>query len=244
MPNGSLNPISLGTLQAMIQSYSGSRVSSEKRVAGMPILHSSPTASHADVAICVGGGNDPISEVEAAMNLCDAAKKTWETFVCNDMIGLFPYPIDNAVTLHPDKMHGWVNQRIKNNLPMPILRYWAHRPYRGFSHNTRDWQSSSGGFCVKIAREKNDFRDGYTHVIMCGIPMSAEGDHFVRHQPWNAAQGFIRGFGRAVAGLRPYVRSLSGGWSGQQFGEPTYEWLTENIPEKNFMRNSTEGLKA
>ena len=244
MPNEPLNLISLSTLQAMIQSFSGSKVFSERHVAGMPTLHSSPTESRADVAICIGGGNDPLSETEAAMNLCDAAHKTWELFVCNDMIGLLPYPIDNAVTLHPDKMHGWVNQRVKNDLPMPILRYWAHRPYRGFTHHTRDWQSSSGGFCVKIAREKNDFRDGYTHVIMCGIPMNSEGDHFVRKQAWHAAQGFIRGFNRSVMMLKPYVRSLSGGWSGEKFGEPTYEWIMEDIPEKNFMRNTVEQLKA
>ena len=244
MPNEQPKIITGNTLQMVMRNLSGSRVSTENPVAGMPTVHSSPSESHADVAICVGGGNDPISEFEMAMNLCDAASKTVETFVCNDMIGLFNYKIDNAVTLHPDKMHGWVNQRIRNELPMPILRYWCHRPYRGFSHHTRDWQSSSGGFCVKVAREKNEYRDGYTHVIMCGIPMATEGDHFVRHAPWHAAQGFIRGFARSVNMLKPYVRSLSGGWSGEKFGAPTYEWLIEDIPDQNQMHNTIERLKA
>lgn len=241
-----LNLISLAALRDRIRTLNGSRESFENHVAGTHTPPASPIAYPAkrDVALCVGGGNDPISEFEMAMNLCNAAHKTFETFVCNDMIGLLPYRIDNAVTLHPEKMRGWVNVRIKNNLPMPIVRYWCHRPYRGFTHSTRDWQSSSGGLCVKIAREKNDHRDGYTHVIMCGIPMCSEGMHFVRHQEWHAAQGFVRGFNRSVNMLKPYVRSVSGGWSGQQFGAPTHEWLMEDIPEKNHMYNSVERLKA
>lgn len=175
----------------------------------------------------VGGGGDPLSEFDSAVALCEAAEKSYATFVCNDMIALFPHIIDFAGTLHPDKMHTWLQIRANNNYPMEIGSKWCHRSFRGFTHDTRDWQGSSGLFLTKIARELH-----YTHVVLCGVPMSVEADHFVRHQRWNAAAGFQRGWRRVEHSLRPYVRSVSG-WTQVMFGAPTVEWLLEPIEDKH-----------
>lgn len=191
-----------------------------------------------DIALIVGGGGDPISEFDAAKVLCDVAHKTIATFVCNDMIALFPHRIDFGGTLHPDKMITWMNAREKNGHPMPVSTTWAHRPYKGFTNHTKDWQGSSGLFMTKIARE-----NGYTHIILCGVPMAVEFDHFVRHVRWNAAPGFIRGWRRQHHELAPFVRSMSG-WTKEQFGEPTFTWLTDEIPDLHPMRPQTGGLKA
>jgi hypothetical protein len=180
-----------------------------------------------DVALVVGGGGDPLSEFDAAVALCESVGKSYATFVCNDMIALFPHPIDFAVTLHPDKMPTWLQLRSNYGHPMPPSTIWCHRSYRGFSHHTTDWQGSSGLFMAKIAREQ-----GYTHVILCGVPMAVESDHFVRHQRWNAAPGFIRGWKKQEHALRPYIRSMSG-WTLATFGAPSVEWLAEAIQDQH-----------
>lgn len=196
----------------------------------MPTPPSSPSVSHADVAVVVGGGGDPLSEFDAAKVLCDATHKTIATFVCNDMLALFPHHIDYAVTLHPDKMIPWTQLREKNGHPMPFGSTWCHRSFKGFTGHTKDWQGSSGLMMVKIARE-----EGYTRIIVCGVPMTVEAEHFVRHQRWNAAPGFVRGWRRQEAQLRPYVRSMSG-WTRETFGEPTFDWLVESVQDAHPVR--------
>jgi len=174
--------------------------------------------------------------------MCEFANRSYATFVCNDLLALFPHPIDYACTLHPDKMTPWTTLRERNGHPLPFGSTWAHRPYRGFTNHTKDWQGSSGLFMTKIARE-----EGYTHIILCGVPMTVEADHFVRHQRWHAAPGFIRGWHRQEAQLRPYLRSMSG-WTMQTFGHPTFIWLTESITESitdaHLIRPDQGGMKA
>lgn len=201
---------------------------------------SSPSAYPAkrDVAIIVGGGGDPLSEFDAATVMCDVAHKSYATFVCNDMIALFPHVIDFAGTLHPDKMHAWLGLRTKYGHPMPLGSTWCHRSYRDFTHHTRDWQGSSGLFMTKIAREQ-----GYTRVVLCGVPMSVEAEHFVRHRRWDAAAGFARGWRRHEYALIPYVRSMSG-WTQERFGAPTFTWLTGVIEDRHPTRNEPTATRA
>ena len=240
MPSPSLNLISTATLHSLATHLNGSRAYSKNVGASMLTAESSLSAypTKCDVALVVGGGGDPLSEFDAAKVMCDVAKKTTATFVCNDMIALFPHHIDFAGTLHPDKMIPWMNLREKNGHPMPVSTTWAHRPYVGFSNHTKDWQGSSGLFMTKVARE-----NGYTHIILCGVPMQVESEHFVRHQRWNAAPGFIRGWHRVEHDLVPFVRSMSG-WTREKFGEPTFGWLVESIPDPHPMRLDHGGIKA
>lgn len=191
-----------------------------------------------DVALVVGGGGDPLSEFDAARALCEICKKSYATFVCNDLLALFPRTVDYACTLHPDKMLPWTALREKYGHPLPFGSMWAHRPYKGFTNHTKDWQGSSGLFMTKIARE-----EGYTHIILCGIPMTVEADHFVRHQRWHAAPGFLRGWHRQEAILRPYLRSMSG-WTQTTFGAPTPGWLLDSIPDQHSIRPDQGGMKA
>lgn len=199
-----------------------------------PLRYASPT----EVAIVVGGGGDPLAEFEQAAAMCRAAGLAYTVIVCNDMIASFPYVVDHALTLHPDKMARWVKLRTTSGFP-PLTRTWSHRPYQGFSNHSKDWQGSSGLLCVKIMREL-----GFTHIVLCGVPMTTEGNHFVRKQKWNAAQGFWRGWQRVLDVLRPFVRSYSGE-THKAFGAPDIGWLTSIIPDPNPMRGpETGGYKA
>lgn len=190
----------------------------------MPALAPSLSALQRDVAIVVGGGNDPLAEYAEAKALCIAAGKTFATFVCNDAIAVFPDHIDHACTLHPDKYQHWKVLRERGGLPQPTLR-WSHRSYNQIDYHTKDWQGSSGLFCIKVAREL-----GYTHIIACGVPMDPLARHFARGQIWNAADGFRRGWSRVQGALRPFLRSMSG-WTREHFGVPDAAWLTATIPD-------------
>lgn len=187
----------------------------------MPTPNLSRSGSRTDVALVVGGGGDPLSEYGAARALCVALGKPVATFVCNDTIMIFPDLIDYAGTLHPDKMHGWTRERVKNKLPMPFGSIWCHRDYLGFTHNTRDWQGSSGLFMTKIALE-----NGFTHIILCGVPMDKNADHIIRHVSWHHADAFRRGWLRHMIELKPFVRSMSG-WTMRELGTPTSAWLQD-----------------
>jgi hypothetical protein len=107
---------------------------------------------------------------------------------------------------------------------MPFGSIWCHRSYLGFSHHTRDWQGSSGLFMVKIALE-----EGFTHIILCGVPMDVDANHITRHKPWHGAPGFARGWHRHMQELKPFVRSMSG-WTQQVLGAPDMLWLALDIP--------------
>jgi hypothetical protein len=200
-----------------------------------PIMPVSEGDVRAEVALVVGGSNEVMEEFEAARALCGPAP--YMTFVCNDMIAVFPRPIDHAVTPHPDKMLIWVQKRLQAGLPS-IGRTWAHRGYSGFTDHTKDWGGSSGLLCTKIAREQ-----GFTHIILCGVPMTVENGHFKRQMRWTAAHGFRRGWSRYIPGLKPFVRSMSG-WTQQNFGAPDQAWLDSIIDDPRPIRGQAVGIKA
>jgi hypothetical protein len=186
-----------------------------------PPIIVAPTTQEA--AIVMGGGGDPLAEYELAKELCARAGRTVTIFAGNDMIEKFPDDITHAVSLHPDKLQLWLPRRQAAGFNQPE-KVWAHRNYEGaVTHWTRDWSGSTGLFCVKIAREA-----GFVHIILCGVPMTVEGDHFIREQPWSAAIGFLKGWNAHLSELKPYVRSYAG-WTQEQLGTPTEDWLRSDI---------------
>lgn len=175
------------------------------------------------IAVVVGGAESTMTEVDQARALCVECGCEPQFFVINDMISLFPGEVI-AVSLHPDKLPGWLNQRSNNGLPAP-LEVWSHRPNKiGVTHHTRDWGGSSGMLAAKIAMEKG------LRSILCGVPMTVQDKHFMRHQPWNACSAFWRAWITHKADLAPHVRSMSGN-TRDLLGAPDAEWLTETSKE-------------
>lgn len=205
----------------------------------MPTLTPSRSAFDSDknVALVVGGGGNVFAEYEIACAMCNAAGLSSTNFVANDMIELFPDIIDNAITLHPDKLRHWIPARSKSGFPA-LTEIWAHRDFENVTRHTRDYGGSSGLFGVKVARES-----GFTKIILCGVPMTVEADHVKRKEPWNAAHGFRRAWGRQRADLAPFVRSMSG-WTAELFGAPAPEWLASAIVDTTPRYPQPVGLKA
>lgn len=178
-----------------------------------------------DPAIVVCGGGEPLAEAALAESLCREAGLQPTIFVGNDQIATFPN-VNHGCSLHPEKAVNWTSARLTAGLPR-IEYLWAHRPAPGFNYWTRDWAGSTGLFCVKVAREL-----GFAHVILCGVHMSPESNHFVRGVRWDACDGFKKAWVMRMPTLRPYVRSY-GGWTRQEFGEPTKDWLLTQIEDKH-----------
>jgi hypothetical protein len=200
-----------------------------------PIITRAPTRQ--DVAIVVCGGGDPFAEMEAAKAMCIRLGKGFTFIVGNDMIEHCPEHVVHACTLHPDKLGMWLSGRLAKGYDAPD-QVWAHRHYESsVTHWTRDWNGSTGLFCAKVARE-----NGFVHVLLCGVPMTVEADHFVRHQRWNAAHGFRKGWHAHFHELRPYIRSFSG-WTMEEYGAPSDEWLLSVIEDQHQSRTAI-GTKA
>jgi hypothetical protein len=177
-----------------------------------------------DIAIVLCGGGAPLEELARAIELC--GDKPYTILAGNDQIAEYAGHIDHAVTLHPDKLAMWIIQRKNKGYEAPGI-IWAHRPHTGVERWSRDWAGSTGLLAIKIAREL-----GFTHVILCGVHMTVEGNHFLRQAPWKAAYGFRRGWTAHMRELRDYVRSF-GGWTKELFGEPTAEWCASEIVDKH-----------
>jgi hypothetical protein len=166
------------------------------------------------LALVVGGSQFVWEDALAALVLAtpDAV------FVINDMIPRWPGPI-HAVTLHPDKLPGWLGQRDANGFEPPAS-VWAHRRDRNATHVADDWQGSSGLFAVKIAL----FEQRYRNVLLAGVPMDRTLPHFVRGRPWSSASAFLKGWRLHMAAIKSRTRSM-GGWTAEQLGWPSNEWL-------------------
>jgi hypothetical protein len=178
------------------------------------------------VALVLGGSNEVFTEYVEALKLCAAAGMPWKVFACNDMLEDFPDLLENGVTLHPEKLPGWLSRREAAGRARPTT-VWGHRGFANIDQWTRDWQGSVGLFAVKIAREER-----FRKIICCGVPMDIEANHFKRKTKWVAALGFRRGWTAHRRELAPFVRSMSG-WTKFLLGPPTIEWLLSEIPDPN-----------
>lgn len=128
-----------------------------------------------------------------------------------------------AVTLHPDtnRLGRWLRERKAKNLPDP-QEIWAHKasPHNGVTHHTDDWRGSSGLFACAVALKK-----GHDRIILCGVPMAPNENHYVRKQKWLACPSFVPGWKQKEKQIKPYVRSMSGGYTKELLGEPDADWI-------------------
>lgn len=144
------------------------------------------------------------------------------------MIGSWPGHLHIAASLHPDKMHLWLNERAGKGLNEPET--WAHkvsgpngRVEARIDRTTDDWRGSSGLFAVKIAMEC-----GCDRIVAAGVPMTREAAHFFDVTPWRDAGGFLSGWIKHEREIAPYFRSMSG-WTAERFGTPDASWLARVV---------------
>lgn len=148
---------------------------------------------------------------------------------CNDAGAIWPGRLDAWVTLHPEKLPDWRDQRRVNGHP-DAARYMVHGSY------LPDWMTlaefrfpgqvesgSSGLFAAKVSL----IDLGADLAVMAGIPLTRT-PHFFDRDQWQAAVGY-----RAVwQALRPQyrarIRSMSG-WTAEHFGRPDGKPVTYEV---------------
>lgn len=150
----------------------------------------------------------------------------------NDVGAVYPHDINFWVTLHPDKLPGWTGQRIANGYSDP-QKFVVHRelrdreaksvifPRSSFAVFNADWGGSSGLFATRFALEA-----GYEHIVLCGVPMQPDKNHFFSDERWSEAERYHKSWTNHALDLIPRVRSMSG-WTMGLLGKPTLPWLKE-----------------
>lgn len=160
------------------------------------------------------------------------ALANFDRIYCVKMIGVdWPDKFDTWVTLHPEWMNDYEAKRKERGLPNgyeivapPEGELGAHGKKGNISRRiSYRWpgmtaSASSGIYGAKVALD-----DGHK-IVLAGIPMTVDGGHFARGQPWRQRDSFMAGWNYAMPHLKNDARSMSG-FSREQLGAPTREWL-------------------
>lgn len=168
----------------------------------------------------------------------------YDAIYCVKQMGIYyPEAFNVWVTLHPEAMDEYEIQRHKFGFPNgyqivapPPKELGMHGAKGNIARRvsyllSEDSNSSAGSglYGAKVAVE-----DGYDRVVLAGIPMTAEGGHFlpnslnvsgqIRGKVWTGQNSFIIGMNAALPQLQGKVKSMSG-YTMKVLGAPTQEWL-------------------
>lgn len=194
---------------------------------------------HAKTALCLGGADGVEKEWKAALALGSLDY----VVACNDVGAIWPGRLDVWVTLHPEKMAGWREQRRANGHP-DAKRYLVHGDY------VPDWaelvefrfpgqgdSGSSGLFTAKAAL----IDLGADRAVLAGIPL-VRSSHFFDAAQWEAAGGYREVWERLRPEYRARIRSMSG-WTAHFFGTPTTEWLATGSTDADVPASTLESTR-
>lgn len=164
------------------------------------------------ITVVLGGAAGAWDELVAASRIAPVRY----IFAVNDAAMHYPGRLDVFVTLHPEKLSGWLGARRTAGLPEPGAVI-AHAPH-ALVTEVVDYQwpeqrlsGSSGLFATKVALERTTLP-----VVLCGVPMDASRAHFFNDQPWTDVDQF-RAAWLSVKLRLARVRSMSG-WTADLLG--------------------------
>lgn len=154
------------------------------------------------------------------------------TIAVNDALAHYPGEVEIAATLHPEKLSDWLAARDAAGYSPPTI-IAAHKGNTQVGRRNAcpvdyvtDYRwpgmsasGSSGLFAVKVAIEH-----GFERIVLCGVPMQADGRHFFDARPWSEVNSFTEAWKAALPRINGATRSMSG-WTRQLLGAPTPEWL-------------------
>lgn len=169
-------------------------------------------------ALVLGGANTLAADKAAALELFEPHL----IIGCNHAARDEPGRIDHWVTMHPELLPNWLNQRRAAGRPEPgklwAARHKAHRLELEIER-IESWGGSSGLLCVAVA-----FRLGVKRIVLAGVPLRKTFDHFDDPRPWDEARQYWPAWEKHLGRMTDRVRSLSG-WTQNLLGSPTREWL-------------------
>lgn len=159
-------------------------------------------------------------ELDHALNICHAFGREVTIYLVNDAIHAIEHPAIGA-TLHPyeRKIGKWVRLRAEKGSP-DLMEIWADRPGPHVTNRAPDPKGSSSLFALEVAL---DYK-GHGQAILCGVPMTPYGGHFLRKRPWTHATAWRLAWLKKLPRFRTCVRSYSG-WTAEQLGIPSIGFL-------------------
>jgi len=190
-------------------------------------------------ALCLGGAVSVRDEWADALSL-----GSFDYVVaCNDVGAIWPGRLDAWVTLHPEKLAAWRDQRRANGHP-DAARYLVHGDYPPewtelveFRFPGQDNSGSSGLFAAKAAL----IDLGADRAVLAGIPL-VRTSHFFDAVQWDAAGGYRAVWERLRPEYRTRIRSMSG-WTAHFFGLPTSEWLATGATDADVPAPTLENTR-
>ena len=175
------------------------------------------------IAAVLGGASGVWSDLAALKLICQPDI----VIACNDAGGAYPGHLDALVSLHAEKITGWMQRRTrgtdgKSCKAYTIKGHWDH-PTGQVEIVRERWAGSSGLYGVQIALEVFNA----SRVVLCGVPLDSEKGHFFEPgKPWPDAELYRAGFRAALPVIRDKVRSASG-YTRELLGAPSAEWLND-----------------
>lgn len=171
-------------------------------------------------AIILGGAKCVYEDVLAAKAFFEP-----DLYIAINDIGAFYPQVDHWVSKHPMKFREWKKIREMNG-HKPVASFWTARGRRtGDLTFIKIIDSVLGGGGLLAARVAVHAL-GCTKVILCGVPLQPNGDHFnMIGKQWKEASLYRKGWEKEP-NLRPHLRSLCG-WTREVFGAPTVEWANQ-----------------
>lgn len=186
-------------------------------------------------ALVLGGANCVWEDAIAALDMIAP-----DTVVAvNEVSARWAGPVDYQVSLHPERLLVWQDERRKWGYSEPAFVVTTEKtanfeagqryPRVDFAMDYR-WpgmtaSGSSGLYAVKVALTAAD------RVILAGVPMTPEAAHFFHPARWNERDSFTDAWHRAMPFIKDRVRSMSG-WTADLLGQPSQEWLAGDLPPR------------
>lgn len=182
------------------------------------------------VVLVVGSGNSVWDDLANLDDLVDI--RTFPVVTINDMGTVYPEPIAVYCTLHPEKFRMWQDKRNVNGLNTDYLAVTHERndvvpdrfPYRVDRVVGHEWSDASGSGSSGLYAVKVALALGAARVVLAGVPLDANFNHFNDRQKWHECSMFQHTWEQVAPRLQGKVKSLSG-FTKNLLGEPTFRWL-------------------
>lgn len=138
----------------------------------------------------------------------------WDGLVIgvNDIGTLLPR-LDAWATLHPEKLPQWKREREARGYTIPPT--WSNN--YATDYTIAHWANGSSGLLgVGVA-----FAMGAEEIILCGVRMDRQRNHFREEKGWQQHDRYRRGWLQKLDVMRGKVYSVSG-WTREILGPPPF----------------------
>lgn len=175
-------------------------------------------------ALVLGGAAGVWEEIERAKSMAE-----FQIVVATNHAGRdYEGEVDHWVSFHPNLFPTWLAARSAAGRP-PAKFLWSgiHKGrhvganQRGLALNYTDSVGGSSGLLATLVALRETAAE---RIVLCGIPMMPEAEHYDRPGAWEDAKNYLKAWKDQKAALIGKVRSMSG-WTKDLLGEPDAEWM-------------------